>query len=943
MTQSSTVTRGENKIASLNLSSELIDFVNLNTGETTALFAQGVEFGNLNSNHFSALGMNPATTASYSNVLMPVMTEEGETKTLATLNDIPTFLPVSATQSGIVDNTSLQELGGVDKLINGVRIGKGSGNDPENSSFGLSALSSNTTGTANTAIGSEALLSNISANNNTAIGNWALRLNQTSPSNTALGVNALTKLLSGVGFNTAVGASALGDLTTGNQNIAVGASSLRRATTGNFNMAIGNNTLSKLTTTNNNTAIGANAGTGITGANNTAIGFLSNGTSAVSSGSYNTTLGYQSGGQLTTGGGNVLIGSYANNAGTGFSTGNNNIAISSDYWYTGVTTGSNNTLVGNIRGLSANDSNLIILADGSQNVAIRKEADNRLLAPTLTNDLIDSGGAKSLLTKEYLDAHSEGGSQNLDEILDNGNIAIGKFIRLNEDSNLQTNSVDIKFDKTVYRDKQQGTPSTEYDKNSITKFDVVLQDVISDFDFSVGVGNFKLPVKTKGSDYTLATTDDITGGSQNLQQTLDNGSTATRENSYINLLSGPTKSTEIHWSNESDGVTDPAIYSTYSQLDGSITLESGSSLESSNNYSSLLMSPDSMYLRYFKDGNGTLVGFRDPINMDNKLYFPSLPYNSQGYDLATTSDISLQKALNNDSSANVIDNLIDITNTDSETGESTNFYLFPNSIGFSDSRDGKASKISMQDSEIELIQSTNSGSFRTSVTITEPISDSNIKFPAPTVAGNYTLATTKDFKTINGQSIVGTGDISVYDDNVLHKTGNESKDGDLNITGNLGITGTIEITDMDTFPRPPETNIILNKNGDLTATNFIGRSITSFTGQFHSNVTIGTAGYNGSKLEVNGTISTNGINVAAALTESSDVIFNSTPVGSQRTIAGNTIQIAGATGDYFLETFRYNASDYGMQRITFTSTASAGRFFIRTLTAGVWSAWIEKQ
>jgi len=229
--------------------------------------------------------------------------------------------------------------------------------------------------------------------------------------------------------------------------------------------------------------------------------------------------------------------------------------------------------------------------------------------------------------------------------------------------------------------------------------------------------------------------------------------------------------------------------------------------------------------------------------------------------------------------------------------------------------------------------------FTTIVEFEEPTKGNSQLFPNK----SGTLSTTEDFKTINGQSILGTGDISVYDENVLYKTGNEYKEGDLNITGNLGITGNIELTDMDTFPRPPETNIILNKNGDLTATNFIGKAITSFTGQFHSNVTIGTAGYNGSKLEVNGTISTNGINVAAALTESSDAIFNNTPVGSQRTIAGNTIQIAGATGDYFLETFRYNTSDYGMQRITFTSTASTGRFFIRTVTAGVWSAWIEKQ
>ncbi|MBF4484373.1 pyocin knob domain-containing protein [Flavobacterium sp. CSZ] len=681
---------------------------------------------------------------------------------------------VSATQSGIVDNTPLQELGGEDKLINGIRVGAGNLQVVTNTVFGNNSLGSTITG----------------GTNNTAIGRSVMPLATSAPANTG------------------IGSFALNALTTGSSNVGIGASSLRTITTGSFNMGVGNSALGKLTTQSFNTAVGANAGGSVTGGKNTSIGYLANGsTSETATGEFNISLGYQANKDLTSGSNNVTIQSV--NSGSELTSGNYNLIVKQGNVRPGIVTGNNNTIIGNVTGLNSDDSNLAIISDGNGNIAIRKEADNRLLAPTLTNALIDSGGAKSLVTKEYLDAHSEGSSQNLDEILDNGNIAIGKFIRLNEDPNLQTNSVDIKFDKTVYRDKQQGTPSTEYDKNSITKFDVVLQDVISDFDFSVGVGNFKLPVKTKGSDYTLATTDDITGGSQNLQQTIDNGGIA--------IVGNQLEGNKISYV----AITDENIILNNNIVD--LDISSGITMG---------------------NGTGLKLGYSKP------------------------------------------------------------------SLGFT-----------------------------TIVEFEEPTKGNSLLFPDK----SGTLATTSDFKTINGQSIVGTGDISVYDDNVLHKTGNEFKEGDLNITGNLGITGNIEITDMDTFPRPPETNIILNKNGDLKATNFIGRSITSFTGQFHSNVTIGTAGYNGSKLEVNGTISTNGINVAAALTESSDAIFNNTPVGSQRTIAGNTIQIAGATGDYFLETFRYNISDYGMQRITFTSTASAGRFFIRTVTAGVWSAWIEKQ
>ena len=399
---------------------------------------------------------------------------------------------VSATQSGIVDNTPLQDLGGVDKLINTVRVGRGNLVSTTNTVFGRNSLGATITG----------------GTNNTAIGSNVMNLATTAPANTG------------------VGSFSLNALTTGSSNVGIGASSLRTITTGSFNMGVGNATLQKIITASHNTAIGAHAGSRITGSKNTAIGFLSQGMSGPdSTGESNITIGLQAGGQLTSGSNNVLI-ENQETPGSTITSGSNNVILKQGSTSTGVITGNNNTIIGNATGLNSDASNLAILSDGSGNIALRKEADNRLLAPTLTNALIDSGGAKSLVTKEYLDAHSEGGSQNLDEILDNGNIATGKFIRLNEDANLQTNSVDIKFDKTVYRDKQQGTPSTEYDKNSITKFDVVLQDVISDFDFSVGVGNFKLPVKTKGSDYTLATTDDITGGSQNLQQTIDNGGIA---------------------------------------------------------------------------------------------------------------------------------------------------------------------------------------------------------------------------------------------------------------------------------------------------------------------------------------------------------------------------------------------------------------------------------
>lgn len=47
-------------------------------------------------------------------------------RTKLNIIDSSDIIPVSDTESGIVNNIALQELGGVDKLINKVRIGRGS-------------------------------------------------------------------------------------------------------------------------------------------------------------------------------------------------------------------------------------------------------------------------------------------------------------------------------------------------------------------------------------------------------------------------------------------------------------------------------------------------------------------------------------------------------------------------------------------------------------------------------------------------------------------------------------------------------------------------------------------------------------------------------------------------------------------------------------------------
>jgi hypothetical protein len=109
----------------------------------------------------------------------------------------------------------------------------GQGGIVTNTTYGESALRSNTTGISNTAIGSSALASNTTGFSNTAIGESALFDNITSNNNTAIGYTALSFNTTGDG-NTVIGSSALTDNSTGSNNTALGMDN----NSGNFDASI---------------------------------------------------------------------------------------------------------------------------------------------------------------------------------------------------------------------------------------------------------------------------------------------------------------------------------------------------------------------------------------------------------------------------------------------------------------------------------------------------------------------------------------------------------------------------------------------------------------------------------------------------------------------------------------------------------------------------------
>jgi len=202
----------------------------------------------------------------------------------------------------------------------------------------------------NTAMGYEAIHSIAAAstqcNDNTAFGYKALRLNSIGTKNTAIGSEALLVNTEGAN-NVAVGYRALAKnigvtASGGDNNIAVGNSTLYDNTEGAHNIAIGSNAVSGLTTGDGNIGIGSNSG-------------------AYGDGNHNTTIGHDA--ESPSGDSNINIGHQAGNDGNG----DNNIAIGerAGYGTGGGTNPSNTIAIGYEAGKFNAYSNKLFIANSS--------------------------------------------------------------------------------------------------------------------------------------------------------------------------------------------------------------------------------------------------------------------------------------------------------------------------------------------------------------------------------------------------------------------------------------------------------------------------------------------------------------------------------------------------------------------------------------------------
>jgi trimeric autotransporter adhesin len=250
-----------------------------------------------------------------------------------------------------------------DASISGLTVGKGGGAGATNTTFGNSALATNsgdnsctaigynalnanTSGTYNTAVGFNSALSNTTGTDNSAFGRRALRLNTTGSFNTAIGDQALDGNTT-ASNNTAVGYQAGYSGTTGTRNTFLG-STAGYGVTGSRIVAVGDNTLATSTSGNDNVAIGDYTMRAYTGSSSTAVGAqaMANGTS--NSGDNNTAIGAGSLNANASGASNTAVGASALTSNT---TASNNTAVGYQAGYSG-TVASYNTYLGYTAGYS---------------------------------------------------------------------------------------------------------------------------------------------------------------------------------------------------------------------------------------------------------------------------------------------------------------------------------------------------------------------------------------------------------------------------------------------------------------------------------------------------------------------------------------------------------------------------------------------------------------
>lgn len=212
-----------------------------------------------------------------------------------------------------------------------------------------------TDGNANTAMGTSALLDLTVGCCNTGAGNLALTANNSGAGNTAFGAYTLYTNQNG-SYNTAAGYSALNSNTGGDSNVAFGVNALL------------------LNNANDNTALGSYALQTATSSENTAIGFQA--LYSTTTGLDNIAVGHNAGYNLTTGDYNIDIG-------------NHGVAGETETIRIGGQGTQKATYIAGIYGKSVSGNAVMVNSEGQLGVAVSSERFKTDIAPmgSLSNKL----------------------------------------------------------------------------------------------------------------------------------------------------------------------------------------------------------------------------------------------------------------------------------------------------------------------------------------------------------------------------------------------------------------------------------------------------------------------------------------------------------------------------------------------------------------------------
>jgi hypothetical protein len=201
----------------------------------------------------------------------------------------------------------------------------------------------------------------------------------TDSDETSLGIDAGGSLTTGTNL-TAVGNGAGAAVTEGDLNDFFGASAGASVTTGSFNTLLGNLAGQALTTEGGNTIIGSGAGDAFTGSDDVVIiGKNAVGGSSPTGGT-GVVIGADSATEMD-GSGNVLVG---HQVASGITSGEQNVVIGTSAGGSALTTGSNNVFVGYQAGDGVNVSSALAIGDGAD-----PTASNQALIGGATTNITD--------------------------------------------------------------------------------------------------------------------------------------------------------------------------------------------------------------------------------------------------------------------------------------------------------------------------------------------------------------------------------------------------------------------------------------------------------------------------------------------------------------------------------------------------------------------------